>query len=84
MDMETWIWRNGYGDMEFKKKWKTEAQVIFLNSFFVWSSCKWKIAVCPFVDKERTNISYQFANGLNGLNRLAHLCTSPVKHSARL
>ncbi len=66
-------------------KWKMEAQAIFLNLFTVCSSCKWKIIICPFVDKEIKG-SYLFANGINGLNRLnglnglnglnvhAHLC----------
>jgi hypothetical protein len=57
-------------------KWKTEAQAIFLNPFTVFSSCKRKFVVCLFDDKEK-NESYLFAiglKGLNGLNRLAHLC----------
>ncbi len=91
LDTETWKhgdidmrqsntekWR--HGDMEkwnFNKyiKWKTEAQVIFLNLFTVCSSCKWKLDVCPLVDEE-TGRSYPFANGLNRLNGLAHLCIS--------
>jgi hypothetical protein len=62
------MWRHGDMDMETSnKKWKTEAQAIFLNPFTICISCKLKI-----VDKE-TNGSYPFANGLNGLNRLAHI-----------
>jgi hypothetical protein len=53
-------------------KRKTEAQVVFLNPFTVSSLFKWKFVVCPLIDEE-TNGSYPFANGLNGLNRLAHL-----------
>jgi hypothetical protein len=46
----------------------------FLNPFTVYSPCKWKFVICPFVEKE-TKGSYPFANRLNGLNRLAHLST---------
>ncbi len=53
-------------------KQKTEAQTIFLNPFTVCSSWKRKFVICPFLDKE-TNRWYLFANGLNGLNGLAHL-----------
>jgi hypothetical protein len=45
-----------------------------LHPFTVCSSCKRKFVVCLFVDKE-TNGSYPFANGLDGLNGFAHLCT---------
>jgi hypothetical protein len=76
--METWrygdmvTWR--HGDMETSNGIrKREAQAIFLNSFTIYSACKWKFIVCPFVDKV-TNGSYPFANGLNGL---AHLCKLP-------
>jgi hypothetical protein len=54
-------------------KWKTEAQVIFLNQFNICSSCKQKSVVCLFVDKG-TNRSYPLANWINGLKGLAHLC----------
>jgi hypothetical protein len=50
-------------------KRKMEAQV---NMFTLCSSFKWKFVVCPFVDEE-TNRIYLFANGINGLNGLAHL-----------
>jgi hypothetical protein len=56
-------------------KRKTEALTIFLNPFTTCSLCKQKFVVFPFVDKE-TNRSFPFAyeqNGLNRLNRLAHL-----------
>jgi hypothetical protein len=43
-----------------------EVQVIFLNPFTVFASCKPKFVVCLFVYEE-TNGSYPFANGLNGL-----------------
>jgi hypothetical protein len=47
---------------------KMEAQVIFLNSFIVFSLRKRKFVVSSlFVDKE-TNRSYPLANGLSGLN----------------
>ncbi len=69
-EMGTWTWRQG----EIKQKTETEAQVIFLNPFTVSSSCQRKFVVCPFVAKE-INRSYFFANRLNGLNRLAYLCT---------
>jgi hypothetical protein len=52
------------------RKWKTEAQMIFLNHFTICSSCKQKFVVCPFVD-EQASESYPFANELN---ELAHLC----------
>jgi hypothetical protein len=55
-----------------------EALAIFPNPFTVCSSCKREFVVCPFVDKE-TNRSYLFANGLNGLNGLAHLCVKVDK-----
>jgi hypothetical protein len=48
---------------------QTEAQAIFVNAFTVFSSCKRKFVVCPFVNKE-TNGNYP-SNGLNGY---AHLC----------
>jgi hypothetical protein len=69
MNMETWIWRHGHGN---KIKRKEEAQAIFLNPFTVCSSCKKKVVICPFVEKE-TNGSCPFANGLILLNELAHL-----------
>jgi hypothetical protein len=57
--------------MEFLKiKWKTEAQVICLSPFTVYSLCKWKFVMYPFVDEE-TKRSSLFADQLN---RLAHLC----------
>ncbi len=64
-----------------KVKRKTEDQVIFLKLFTVCSSCKRKLVVCLFVNKE-TKGNYLFANGpngpnrpnkLNGLSGLAHL-----------
>ncbi len=61
-----------------KVKRKPEDQVIFLELFTVCSSCKWKLVVCLFVNKE-TKGNYLFANGtngpdgLNGLNGLACL-----------
>ncbi len=33
-------------------KMKREAQAIFFNLFTVWSSCKGKFVICPFVDEE--------------------------------
>jgi hypothetical protein len=48
----------------------SEAQAIFLNPFTV--CCEKRFVVCPFV-YDKTNGSYPFANGLNGLSRLAHL-----------
>jgi hypothetical protein len=68
MDMETWTWKHGHGDMETSiGKWKPRQ--VFLNLFTVCSWCKQKFVVCPLVDEE-TNRSYPIANGLNGL---AHL-----------
>jgi hypothetical protein len=55
------------------RKQRKETHVIFHNPFAVCSSCKLKFVVCPFVDED-TNVSYPFANSLNGLNGLAHLC----------
>jgi hypothetical protein len=57
---------------KFKRKRKTVAQAIFLNLFTVFSSSQWNFVICPLADEE-TNRSYLFANGLNGLNGLAHL-----------
>jgi hypothetical protein len=52
---------------------KRKAQAIFLNSFTVYSSyIQWKFVVCSFAGEEK-NGSYQIANGLDGLNGLAHL-----------
>jgi prepilin-type processing-associated H-X9-DG protein len=54
-----------------KEKWHH----IYITIRYQWdhcSLCKWKFVVCLFVNKE-TNQSYPFANGLNRLNRLAHL-----------
>jgi hypothetical protein len=48
-----------------------KAHAIFLNPFTACSLCKWKFVVCPIVDQ--TKGSYQFANGLKGLNRLARI-----------
>jgi hypothetical protein len=86
IDMKTWnmekwrkeTWRHRDMDMETRRHQteKTEARAIFLNLFTVCSSCKWKFVVCPFVDEETDGI-YPFANGLNGLNGLAHLCIFP-------
>ncbi len=56
-------------------KRKMEDQAIFLDSFTVYSLCKRKFVVCPFVYKE-TKGSYPFANGLTGL---AHLCYLKVR-----
>ncbi len=53
-------------------KWKTKAIVIFLNPFAVCSLCKLEFVIRPFSYKETIG-SYLFADGLNGLNRLAHL-----------
>ncbi len=65
--METWAWRHGDMGMETwnynieeigsftkraNRKWKTEAQAIFLNPFTVCSLCKWKFVVCLFVDEK--------------------------------
>jgi hypothetical protein len=58
-----------------KENGRRVAHAVFLNLFTVCSWCKGKFVICPFVDKE-TNGSYAFANGLNRLNRLAHLCLS--------
>ncbi len=44
---------------------KRKPRRIFLDLFTICSSCKWKIVVCLFVDKE-TNKTYLFANRLNG------------------
>ncbi len=41
-------------------EWKPR---LFLSPFTICSSCKQKLVVCPFVDKE-TCESYMFANGL--------------------
>ncbi len=41
--------------------------------FTSYSSCIWKFVICLFVDEE-ANEKYLFANRLNGLNGLAHLC----------
>jgi hypothetical protein len=62
---------------------KTEAQMIFLNLFTVCSLCKQKFVVCPLVYKE-TNGCYLFANGLKGLNGLAHLCVFRRRMDAHL
>jgi hypothetical protein len=66
MGLERWTWRHGI----LKNQIEMETKAIFLNPFTVWSSCKWKFVICPFLDKE-TNGSYPLANGHNGL---AHLC----------
>jgi hypothetical protein len=63
MDMETWTWRH---------QKENGAQAIFFNPFTVYSSCKQKFVICPFVDEE-TNGSYSFVNGLKGLNGLVLL-----------
>jgi hypothetical protein len=63
-----------------KSNVKMEAQVIFLNMVIIYSSCKWKFVVCPFVNEE-TNGSYLFANGLNRLNRTCpSVCISIDEH----
>jgi hypothetical protein len=55
------------------KKGKTKVQAIFLNPFSICSLCKRKFVLSPFFNEE-TNGSYPFANGLNGLDGLDHLC----------
>jgi hypothetical protein len=45
-------------------------QAMFLHTLTIHSSCRQKFVASPFVDEE-TNESYQFANRLNRLNRLA-------------
>ncbi len=57
MDMET-----------IKRVQETKAQAIFLHPFTVFSSCKQKFTVCPFVDEEIKG-SYSFANGLANLRK---------------
>jgi hypothetical protein len=66
--METWI----HGDINMEASNENGAQVIFLNPFTVYSSCKRKFVICSFVDEE-TNGSYSFVNGLKGLNGLVLL-----------
>ncbi len=58
-----------YISFHFKQKAENRSQVIFLNLVPVCSSCKRKFVVCPFVYEEK-NVSYLFANGLNGLVHL--------------
>jgi hypothetical protein len=79
---KTWTWRHGNKILRnYEVLWekissgirKTEGQAIFRNLFTVYSLCKWKFVVCPFVDEE-TKESYPFANRIKGLNELAHLC----------
>ncbi len=74
--METW--RHGHGSMDtetrdFKKSNRKRNPGWFVSPFIVCSSCIWKFVIRPFVDDE-INGSYPFANLLNGLNGLAHLC----------
>ncbi len=74
-------WRHGDMDIETSnRKWKTEAQVIFLNLFTVCSSCKRKFVVRPFVNKANRLNGLIRLNRLNGLNGLAHLCLDHVYH----
>ncbi len=49
-----------------------EAQAIFLNPFTVCLHANWSLSFVRFL-RRNTNGSYPFANGLNGLNGLAHL-----------
>jgi hypothetical protein len=58
-------------------KRKTEVQVIFLNPFTIFSSSKRKFVVCPLLYEE-INGTYQFVNGLNGLEtkRTERTCPS--------
>jgi hypothetical protein len=73
MDMETEKWRHGHGDMKFLKiKRKTEVHTIFLHPFTFCSPCKRKFIDCPFFDEKR-NGSYPFANELNGINEIKGL-----------
>ncbi len=73
-------WR--HGDIN-RKTVPYLSQRMFFNPFTVFSSCKRKFVVCPFVDEE-TNRSYPFANRLHGLkgpsrlNGLACLCFGPT------
>jgi hypothetical protein len=74
---ETWKhseiekWRHGYMETS-NRRIKTEDQAIFLSLFTICLLYKQKFVVCPIFYKE-TNRNYTFANGLNGLSRLAHL-----------
>jgi hypothetical protein len=74
-EMETW--RNGNMETWRPRTWRHQmdngAQAIFLNPFDVCSSCKRKLVVYPFAGT-KTNGIYMFANGLNRLNGLDHLC----------
>jgi hypothetical protein len=74
-DMETWkhgietgTWRHGISKRKGKRKSRR-----FSLSFIISTQCSQKFVVCPFIDEE-TNGSYPFANGLNRLYGLAHLC----------
>jgi hypothetical protein len=62
---------------KIKRETDKETLAIFLKPFTVCSSCKRKFVVCPFIDEE-TNGSYPFANKLNGLSGLVHLCLTPT------
>jgi hypothetical protein len=79
--METW--KHGDGDMETWRhwdiKWQTEAQAIFINLYAVCSMSKRKFVDGSFVDEE-TNESNPFADRLNGLNGLAHLCIGILQY----
>jgi hypothetical protein len=59
-----------FGFCKGREVLKTEAQAIFHHWFTVCSSCQLKFVSCSLFD-EKTNGSYPFTNGLNGL---AHLC----------
>ncbi len=54
------------------RKWKMEAQAIFLNLFTVSSLNKWKFVVSPIVNEEMKG-SYLFANRLNGFAQLSQV-----------
>ncbi len=77
MDMETrtWTWKHGHGNRETwrhqTEKGKRKPRRFSLICVTICSPCKRKFVVCLFVNEE-TNASYPFANGLNGLNGLAH------------
>jgi hypothetical protein len=58
--------------LPFQTKSINRSRATFFSPFTIWSFCKQKFVVCPFVDEE-TNGSCPFVNGLNGLNGLAHL-----------
>ncbi len=75
VDMETWTWRHGHGDIGTSNGKRKPRRFSLICVPFA----QWVNGSLSFVDEE-TNGSNPFADGLNGLNGLAHLCIGILQY----